>query len=274
MIGQKFFGIGFGSRATDLTGQSFGRLTAVRPVGKVSSGILWECLCSCGNLQVATTARLRAGRVKSCGCLRVDMAKGKNKKLPNLIRTLGDISEMVLERRGKAVGLVKLDTSCLGLVAGLTWFLSDTGYALAYNKGVGSTYLRMHRVLMDALPGLEVDHINGDPLDNRLVNLRICSHAENCRNMRSNRGVSKYKGVRLRKHRHTSTWYAEIKYNYKSCYLGSFSTEEAAARAYNKKALELFGEFALLNIIESCQTKETIIRPRVSAISHDSLSER
>ena len=57
---------------------------------------------------------------------------------------------------------------------------------------------------------------------------------------------SKYKGVWKRK----ASWRANIKHNYKTIHLGSFKTEEEAARAYNAKATKLYGEFAKLNIIE------------------------
>lgn len=106
--------------------------------------------------------------------------------------------------------------------------------------------LLMHRVVMNARPGEWVDHANHDTLDNRKSNLRIVSRAENQRN----RGLPKqsttgYKGVTLRER--VSRWEASIKKSGRTHYLGHYTNPEDAARAYDAKATELFGEFALTN---------------------------
>lgn len=97
----------------------------------------------------------------------------------------------------------------------------------------------MHRLLMDAPKGMVVDHINGDPLDNRRSNLRICTQRDNTRN-------SKGTGTSLDKRR--GTWRAEITVNRKRYYVGTgFKTQEDAMRAYDKAARRHFGEYAKLN---------------------------
>jgi hypothetical protein len=106
----------------------------------------------------------------------------------------------------------------------------------------------LHRLIMRPDPGLGVDHINGNGLDNRRENLRICSQALNARNLRiSPRGTSRYKGV------YWSTqygkWEAKITLNYKCKYLGRYEAESDAAAAYNRAAVDAFGEFAQLNIL-------------------------
>ncbi len=59
------------SKMVDLTGQKFGRLTAIKPVRKPNDGKLyWECLCDCGNTKVILGSNLKSGATKSCGCLR------------------------------------------------------------------------------------------------------------------------------------------------------------------------------------------------------------
>lgn len=111
-----------------------------------------------------------------------------------------------------------------------------------------SSTVYMHRLLTGALPGDHVDHINGNNLDNRLCNLRLCSPAENLRNQRiSPKNTSGYKGVFW--HKAAGKWMASVKYNYKAVYLGLFKTKEQAALAYNEAAKRLHGEFALLNVI-------------------------
>ena len=94
--------------------------------------------------------------------------------------------------------------------------------------------------------GMATDHINGDGLDNRKQNLRICTHAENLRNRRLGKNnTSGYKGVSW--HKLHKLWYAHISHNKKLMSLGYFKDKEEAAKAYDRKAIELFGEFAKLN---------------------------
>ena len=93
-----------------------------------------------------------------------------------------------------------------------------------------------------------VDHINGDPRDNSVSNLRWCTHQHNSQNKAKKNGTSsQYKGVCY--HKREKKWRAQIEYDWKVVYLGCFEDEKAAARADNAKANEIFGEFAKLNII-------------------------
>ncbi len=107
----------------------------------------------------------------------------------------------------------------------------------------------MHRQISMPGDGLEIDHINGNKLDNRRENLRVCTRSDNGRNRQkfSSATTSVYKGVYWAKTR--NRWYAGIKYNGKSRHLGSFKNEDDAAKAYNIAAINLFGEFACLNVL-------------------------
>lgn len=105
--------------------------------------------------------------------------------------------------------------------------------------------IRMHRLIMDAADGLDVDHINGDTIDNRRSNLRVCSRSENMMNQRKTRGTSKYKGVYWNAER--KKWMARLKIDKKTIFLGRFLSQEDAALAYNNAATQYFGEFARLN---------------------------
>lgn len=107
--------------------------------------------------------------------------------------------------------------------------------------------VKMHRVIMNvADPKIICDHINRNTLDNRKENLRTCSIAENGRNRKNMKNsLSKYKGVCWHKYH----WEARITFNKKIMYLGGFKTEIEAALAYNKKSIELHGEFASPNTI-------------------------
>jgi len=102
----------------------------------------------------------------------------------------------------------------------------------------------LHRIIMNPCRNMVVDHINGDGLDNRKSNLRVCTQAKNLANKRKNKySKSRYKGVV--KQSNGSKFVARCK----DIYLGSFVSEHEAAAAYNKKALELFGEYAYINKI-------------------------
>lgn len=96
-------------------------------------------------------------------------------------------------------------------------------------------------------PNCVVDHIDGDPYNNTKANLRMCTQAENTRNLpvkRSN-NTTGYKGVILVPS--TGHYRARIVLNYHTCNIGTYPTAEEAAHAYDRKAIELFGEFARTN---------------------------
>jgi hypothetical protein len=104
----------------------------------------------------------------------------------------------------------------------------------------------MHRVITDASRGMDVDHIDGNGLNNTRSNLRVCSRSENLRNQRLHSdNTSGFKGVSY--HKRDRKWQARIRVNGKQHFLGYFDTPEAAARAYDTAALHYFGEFARLN---------------------------
>lgn len=124
------------------------------------------------------------------------------------------------------------------------------GYYYAYrlnkteNKKIG---IMMHRFIMNCPPDKVIDHINGNGLDNRKENLRICTHSQNMCNRRKHKSLSSiYLGVSW--NNSNSKWLARIK-NIKQIYLGCYNTEEEAALVYNQKAIEIHGEYARLNQI-------------------------
>lgn len=131
------------------------------------------------------------------------------------------------------------------------WKYDPDGYAMrnalaAERNGRGYYNIRMHREITKAEKGMQVDHINGDTLDNRRGNLRVCTKTENGRNRNPVKGTtSRFKGVCMPKGR--VKWWASIHVNDKKLYLGSYENEEEAARVYDKAALEHFGEYARLN---------------------------
>jgi hypothetical protein len=118
-------------------------------------------------------------------------------------------------------------------------------YAMTYLTRPTPRAVGMHRIILDAPAGLCVDHINGNGLDNRRSNIRLCTQGENMRNRHRRSGKSRYKGVWWHKRDHR--WMAHIRHQGKRIHLGRFVDEIDAALAYDKASRELFGEFAAPN---------------------------
>jgi hypothetical protein len=126
-----------------------------------------------------------------------------------------------------------------------TWGLHN-GYASRYKNG---KLVFMHREIMQPPKGKIVDHENHNKLDNTRTNLRVCTQQENMRNTGKRNGASsRFRGVSYS--RRYGKWRARIWFEGKCTDLGLFTDEVEAARAYDRKAVELFGEFARLNFPE------------------------
>lgn len=109
----------------------------------------------------------------------------------------------------------------------------------------------LHRLLMNAPSHLEVDHINGNGLDNRRGNLRLCTRRENGRNRKlSGINTSGFHGVHFSKDgKRQKRWTTTIRTSRGKKYIGRFHTKEEAALAYNKAAKKYHKKYATLNII-------------------------
>lgn len=139
-----------------------------------------------------------------------------------------------------------IDAESLGAVSRYAWQCSDENYARAR---VGRKMISMHRLILlgeNSEENVLVDHINQNTLDNRKANLRRATRSNNQAN-RSKRKTksSQYKGVSW--HAQCKRWRAYISVDNKRKSLGLFVDEVEAAKAYDKAALELFGEFARPN---------------------------
>ena len=112
------------------------------------------------------------------------------------------------------------------------------------------SYVMMHRLIMNAPKGMEVDHLNYDGLDNRKSNLEVVTKSMNRQRSRCRPHSSRFKGVsRSPKSNKKHPWTAKTKLNRKYVHIGCFFTEEDAARAYDKTVLRLFGPGARTNFV-------------------------
>jgi hypothetical protein len=107
--------------------------------------------------------------------------------------------------------------------------------------------MSMHRIIANTPKGMSTDHIDGNPLNNQKLNLRICSHGENmqnCKVVRKN-NTSGFRGVKW--HSIGKKWDVSIHLKGEKIYLGLYADKIEAAKVYNKAAIKYYGEFARLN---------------------------
>lgn len=130
------------------------------------------------------------------------------------------------------------------------WFAVKLGNVFYARRNISVNGKRSGQFMHNIIMGRKgVDHIDRDGLNNKVSNLRFCTKSENGMNRCKQRNTTSiYKGVSF--HKRNNNWKASIRLEGKDIYLGCFTNEVDAAKAYNAKAIELFGEFANLNIID------------------------
>lgn len=225
----------------DLTGRVFGKLTVVGYAGRTRRGnSLWQCRCECGGGSTVETKRLTIGKSTSCGCV------GRaNLKIKNTSAQTIDPSGRITLNAGH---VCLVDPEDLPLVSPFNWTAYKSRDGLYYAKRQSPTHVLMHVLLMG---GTGIDHKNGNGLDNRRDNLRFATATQNNANkdmQKSSR--NRFKGV-IHPRGYRKRWGACLSVGGKRHYLGGYGTEEEAARAYDRKAREVFGEFARLNFPEA-----------------------
>lgn len=128
------------------------------------------------------------------------------------------------------------------------WHASKNKYTFYATRNVPlgekQRIIAMHRVIMNTPKGLVVDHIDGNGLNNQRNNLRVCTISQNNQNRTKKKltTTSCFKGVSWSKT--NKKWTAQIGHNGKQVYLGSFSKQELAYKAYIKACKKYHGQFA------------------------------
>lgn len=222
-------------RITDLTGKRVGRLVAVRMTdekGKHTSAKMWECVCDCGQYRTVRSSMLISNGIKSCG----QCSYSNNVFIDR---------EAYIEGRTTKGEPFYFDKDDASEVTKFSWSYDRKGYlrGRAYGK-----YQLLHRFLLNPLEKEMVDHINGIKHDNRRGNLRIVNAFQNMSNsvVSKTKKTSKYKGVyytdQINKYR-VIIFHEGVRHH-----IGYFHSEYEAALAYDRKAIELQGEYAKLNI--------------------------
>lgn len=149
-------------------------------------------------------------------------------------------------RDGSIAGYTLIDAADSARLGEIPWRLSSHGYAVRSEVVDGAKKTcYLHRLIADTPPGAVTDHINGDRLDNRRMNLRIVSIAQNNANSRNRTRRSGYRGVYA--HKPTGRWVAQISVHGRLTHLGLFDDPADAARAYDRAALAQWGPWARTN---------------------------
>lgn len=166
-------------------------------------------------------------------------------------RMPGRPSDIVVEGTTARVSLTQgmfaiVDAGDVKAVSRFKWRVSvgARGHRYAVTWDGGARVL-MHRLLTGAPDGMVVDHVDGDGINNRRENMRVCTQAQNVMNRTSALHQSGRKG--LRHDPQSGHWGARVAVSGKRPWLGTFKTEAEARAAYNEAAQKLHGEFALLN---------------------------
>lgn len=233
------------SKLVDLTGQRFGRLTVVEKEGSRECRpgkyrIYWRCKCDCGNECSAHTTDLRAGKVKSCGCLRKEILDtiGERNRSHNRFFIDGNVVHVFFNNKPGEM-LADLDV-WNAWASAYCWHLTANGYAATGYNGKNTLF---HNIAFpNCKNGIVADHINGNRLDNRMENLRLVNRAQN--NMNKGLGsnnTSGHTGVAWDKSKRK--WAAKIQIGGKTKYLGRYTDIENAIKARTEAEEKYFGEY-------------------------------
>lgn len=228
----------------NLVGKIFNRWEVIRFSHKVGYAKYFVCRClDCNKEKTLYIQNIISGKSKSCGCKSKSETAYKINKKHNEYEVSDSIVKVYVDNDKEKVMLCDLDD--WEILKDYYWRENINGYAIAIDNY--KTIVFHRKVLNLDNPKIQADHINGNRLDNRKINLRQCSNQENSFNKYENSNNSSgYKGVYFDKER--NKWRGAIQYNGKSMKSPKrYNTPEEAYQWYIEKSNELFKEYSVFN---------------------------
>ena len=251
----------------DITGQRFGRLTALRPTTRNSSGsMMWECQCDCGNIVLVNGSSLRADASRSCGCLKNEKSRERMQDYKEKYYIDGTMTNRLSQKTCKTntsgvVGVSyapkrnrwKAYIDFRGKQYALGTY-TDKNEAIEARKkaeaALHDKFLELYQQgeIPPDSPGFTDELIKFD-FEQVLSRHKYEDHSSRQQGIPRRRKpkISDYVGVTFK---HGKFWNATISHRNAKINLGNFETEVLAAQAYDEKAKELYGEHARLNFPE------------------------
>lgn len=148
-------------------------------------------------------------------------------------------SKEIIATNGRSILIDSVDFVLLSQYNWNVVKIHRKNYARKTSGYNGESGKYMHQLILYAPKGLEIDHINGDGLDNRRENLRLASHAQNIVNADFNQNMFGYRGV----YKNRKRYGAQTKVNGKKVHIGTYDTPEEAHQAYLNYMIKKWGEF-------------------------------
>lgn len=239
----------------DLTGQRFGRLTAVkRAEDRIDSSgrhyVQWVCLCDCQRDKPecerryikVTASHLRSGHSTSCGCRLHETLLKRNQDMrkSNTYDLSGEFGIGYTDDGSQFF----FDLEDYEKIKKYKWYSNTNGYIATQTD---KKYLQLHRLIMNAEPDQQVDHIHHNIKDCRKSELRIVTASQNMQNKRIYKNNSSGKtGVSF--HKRTHKWIANIQVNKKRISLGSFDNINDAIASREQAEKKYFGEYRCVDV--------------------------
>jgi len=240
----KSCGCSIGGRpGKDMSGEKLGRLLLLerirKPDRRNSKGVFYyKCLCDCGKTLDVNASNLVSRKLRptrSCGCLQAD-----SRRDPNDIELFPDHAEIIIVSETYGIKKAIVDLESLPKITPYRWSVNGEGYVgtSIKNKPKG-----LHHLLLSYRKGFVRDHIDRDPLNNRMSNLRYATNQQNVWNsFPDQRG---YKGVYLTKDK---KWRASARIRSKKVLIGDFDTQRESLMAYDFVVRKERGEFSVSNL--------------------------
>lgn len=232
----------------DLTGKRYGYLTVIKPAENFTypSGrkrTQYLCRCDCGNEVILPSSNLKSGNTKSCGCKHYELSSKTQKSKRRNRYDLSGKYGIGYTKNGTEFYFDKEDYE---KIKPYKWNVTSKGYIATHIGYAKNTHLLfLHRLIMGAEEGVQVDHIGGRDTkrDNRKCNLRLATHAQNRMNTPLQKNNSSgHVGVYWIQH--IQKWQALIGFDKKHVNLGYYEKYEDAVKAREEAEKKYQGEYS------------------------------